>query len=52
MVQLTCYHAPRAYPWGFAFFFLLWWSIAYPRASRRKEFPTPELLIDVKLRKS
>ena len=38
---------PGHTPVDLHFFFLLWWSIAYPRARRRKEFPTPELLIDL-----
>ena len=29
------------------FFFLSWWSIPHPQASRRRQFPTPELLIDL-----
>ena len=29
------------------FFFLSWWSIPHPQARRRRQFPTPELLIDL-----
>ena len=45
--NLTCYHASQAYPQGFAIFFLSWCAVSRPRARRRRQIPTPELLIDL-----
>ena len=33
--------------WGFAIFFLSWRSIPHPRVHRKRQFPTPKLLIDL-----
>ena len=45
--NLTCYHASRAYPLGFAIFFSRVVLFLAPRARRRRQIPTPELLIDL-----
>ena len=37
---------PQAHPLGFAIFFFCWRSIPYHWAHRKRQFPTPELLID------
>ena len=37
----TCYHPPPGTPPGICNFFLTWRSIPHPRASRKRQFPTP-----------
>ena len=41
--NLTCNHAPGHT--GISIFFLSWWSIPHPQEQRKRQFPTPELLI-------
>ena len=38
---------PGQIPGDLRFFFLSWWSIPHPQVRRRRQFPTPELLIDL-----
>ena len=38
---------PQAYPRGICSFFCSWWSTHHPRAWRKRQFPIPELLINL-----
>ena len=38
---------PQAYPRDLQFFFCSWWSTHHPRACRKRQFPIPELLINL-----
>lgn len=45
--NLTCYHSPTRHTPGDLQFFLSWQSMPQPRARKKRQFPTPELLIDL-----
>ena len=45
--NLTCYHSPTRHTPGDLQFFLSWWSMPQPRARKKRQFSTPELLIDL-----
>ena len=49
-VHLTCYHAPPAHAPGDFHFFSSVVVYSHPRAHRRRQFLTPELLIDLIIR--
>ena len=50
LFSLTCNHAhpppPDVSP-GIFNLLVSWWSISHPRASRKRQFPIPELLIEL-----
>ena len=45
--NLTCYYATAGIPPGICSFFCSWWSTHHPRACRKRQFPIPELLINL-----
>ena len=45
--NLTCYHATAGISPGICSFVCSWWSTHHPRACRKRQFPIPELLINL-----
>ena len=45
--NLTCYHATAGISPRICSFVCSWWSTHHPRACRKRQFPIPELLINL-----